>query len=151
MIRRLKLAGIMLGALAVLVVAVMAYQSYNLATNYTLVEARITSVDIDCFIKDGREKMVAKGTKKLAYMDCAIAPEVASLNGFKEKAVKQRAKIAYDYRSPVDSRHYKGSYVRDGEVEGYRVGKTIKVHAHKTQPSKSKTTSGNLFMADTGV
>lgn len=143
-------------ALAVVVIGVvgaglMLAQAYDLRTNYTLVDAKIMSVETECFIESGKEKIVNKDSETLAYMDCDLAPLVAKQHGFKESAIQRRVTVSYDYRSPVDGQIYSGDFRRTGDVEGVKRGKMIQVHAHKTDPKDSRTTRSNLFIQDTGA
>jgi len=125
-------------------------QARDLKANYTLVEAEITDVAVQCYIERSKKKVVQKDTNDLAYMDCSVAPLVAEQHGFDDADIKQRASVTYSYRSPVDDEVYSGTYARKGEVEALVPGKTIHVHAHKVEPDKSRTSNGNLFIDDTG-
>lgn len=151
MFGRLKLIALAVVVIGIAGVGLMMAQAYDLKTNYMLVDAKIMSVETECFIKSGKEKIVTKDTDELAYMDCDLAPIVAKQHGFKESAIKKRVKVSYDYRSPVDGRVYSGDFMRTGKVDGVRKGKMIQVHAHKTDPEDSRTTRSNMFLQDTGA
>lgn len=148
---KLKVVAVAVAAILVFVGAMMFGQARDLRKNYTLVDASVVSVSIDCFIEAGRKKVVMDGTRDLAYMDCALAPGVAAHHGFRARDVRQRARIGYEYTSPVDRNVYRGSYVRTGDVDRYVVGRTIRVHAHRSEPENSRTTAGNVFIEDTGA
>lgn len=152
MFGNLKIMGVAIGGVMLAGTGLMYQQSLDLKANYTLVDARITAVSTDCFIKSGRTQIVEKDTEKLAYMDCRLAPAIAVANGLGENDVRKRAMITYRYTSPVDRRPYTGTYTREGSgVEGLVKGKTIRVHAHNTEPAESRTTKANLFIEDSGV
>jgi hypothetical protein len=147
----LKIAGAVLAVAMIAGTGAMYVQANDIKKNYTLVDARITSVSVDCFIKAGKESIVEKETNDLAYMDCAMAPTVASMHGFKESDIKKRAKVTYQYRSPADQAVHTGSYTRERDVDDLVAGEAIQVYAHNTEPDDSRTTKGNLFISDTGV
>jgi len=151
MFGRLKLIALAALVIGVAGAGLMLAQAYDLKTNYTLVDAKIMTVETDCFIESGKEKIVTKDSEKLAYMDCDLAPLVAKQHGFRESAIQKRVKVTYDYRSPVDGRMYSGDFMRTGNVDGVERGKMIQVHAHKTDPKDSRTTRSNLFLQDTGA
>lgn len=123
----------------------------NLKENYTVVDAQIIQVDVDCYIKDGKNKVVRKGSTELFYMDCTLAPFVAAKYDMHERYIYKRAQITYRYRSPVDNRRYTGNYTRKGQVDRYVPGKDIQVHAHNLDAEVSVVKSGNIFIEDTGV
>lgn len=151
MFGKFTLTAIVLAGVVTVGAGAMFVQANDLKKNYALVDAKITSVSIDCFIKAGRKKVVERETDKLAYMDCEMAPTVASIHGFKTGDIKKRATITYRYRSPVDQAVYTGSYTREHAVDDFVAGKEIQVYAHKAEPGNSRTTKGNLFVSDTGV
>lgn len=150
MLTQLKIYGAVIGGVAFAGGALMFSQARDLKANYTLVEARITNVAVQCYIERRKKKVVEKDTDELAYMDCAIAPLVATEHGFDDSDIKQRANVTYSYQSPVDEKVYSGTYSRSGNVDTLVVGKTIQVHAHKMEADKSRTSKGNLFIDDTG-
>ena len=151
MFRRLKFQMMVIGGVIVVAFVMMFFQANDLKTHYTVVDAKITAVAVDCFIKAGRKKIVEKETEKLAYMSCDLAPAVASQFGYSDKDIKKRASVTYQYESPVDHNYYTGSYTRERDVDGLVRGKMIHVHAHLSDPEKSRTTNGNIFVADTGA
>ncbi len=150
MLGNLKLKAIGAGGALLFFGGLMLGDANNLKKNYTLVDARITSVEIDCYVKKRKKKLVEKGTGKLAYMDCEIAPLAAERFGYDDNDIHRRATITYRYRSPVDNKRYKGTYTRESNIDGYRKGRIIRVHAHTSEPGKSRTTAGNLFIDNTG-
>ncbi|MEX3009256.1 hypothetical protein [Hoeflea sp. TYP-13] len=151
MLFKLKIYGAVLGGALLVGGGGMLMQANDLKKNYTLVDARISSVTFDCFIRKGKRKIVEKDTNKLAYMDCKIAPIVAAKYDYEDSAIKKRASVTYRYVSPADGRRYTGSYTRTGDVDHYEDGNMIRIHAHNTEPEKSRTTNGNLFIDDTGA
>jgi hypothetical protein len=78
MLRKLKFTGVLLAVVMLAGGTMMFVQAKDLRRNYTLVDASIVSVSVDCFIQAGRKKVLVKGTKDLLYMDCALAPDVAA-------------------------------------------------------------------------
>jgi hypothetical protein len=151
MLRKLKFTGVLLAVVMLAGGTMMFVQAKDLRRNYTLVDASIVSVSVDCFIQAGRKKVLVKGTKDLLYMDCALAPDVAAHFGFRAKDVHKRAQVAYEYTSPADRSVHGGTYVRTRDVDGNVVGRKIRVHAHKSVPEDSRTLKGNVFIADTGA
>lgn len=151
MLGSLKIYGAVLGGVVIIGGGAMFNQASDLKKNYTLVDAMVMSVEFDCFIREGKKKVVYKDTNKLAYMPCEIAPLAAAQHGFEDDAITKRATIEYRYESPVDGRRYTGTYERSGKVDHYERGLDIKVHAHKSEPEKSRTSKGNLFIDDTGA
>ncbi len=147
----LKIYGVLIGGVVMVGGGAMYYQANDLKMNYMLVDAVITKVEVDCFVKKGKKKLVYKDTSDLAYMDCMIAPMAAAQHGFDNDDIQKRASITYRYKSPVDNRRYTGTYKRDGDIEMFARGVDIRVHAHKTEPEKSRTSKGNLFIDDTGA
>lgn len=146
----LKLKAIAGVVVVVGVGGLMLSDANDLKENYTLVDAKITSVKVDCYVKKRKKKLVVKGTSETAYMDCKIAPIAAEQFGYDEDDVHRRATITYRYKSPVDNKRYKGSYTRTSKIDTYKKGKIIRVHAHKTEPEKSRTSRGNAFIENTG-
>ena len=139
------------GGLGVLVVGTMAFQANDLEKNYLKVDATIKEVKIDCYVENARSKIVEKETDDIAYMDCALAPFAAEKYGYRESDIHKRAQVVYQYKSPVDRNFYRGEFTRKDDVEAYAKGATINIFAHKEDPSKSKTPSGNLFLGDENV
>ncbi len=147
-----KLVGLIVGGVIAIAACIMFYQAADIRMNYTLVEARITSVETDCFIKENyKNKLVDEATQKLAYMDCSKAPAAAAKHKFEKRDIRKRAQIAYRYTSPVDANKYTGHFERNDDVEDLVVGKTVFVHAHNGEPDNSRTTKSNFFIADSGV
>lgn len=148
--RNLKIKAVVACGAVVVFAGMMFSDANELKKNYTVVDAKITSVEIDCYVKKRKKKLVVKGTSEMAYMDCKIAPLAAEQFGYDQDDVHRRATITYRYRSPVDNKRYKGSYTRTGDIDDYKKGKIIRVHAHNSEPGKSKTSRGNAFIETTG-
>jgi hypothetical protein len=111
----------------------------NLHRNYTKVEGRIVSAEVDCYIEGGRSKLVEKGSRTKAYMACSEAKVAAEAFGYKPRDIHRRVKFAYDYLSPVDKSHHKGKSEReDVEQADYRSGMTISVYAHNEKADSSR-------------
>ena len=146
---RLRMAG--LGVILVGVAGIMFFQARDLKENYVKTSATIKAVTVDCYIENAHGKIVEKDSNHLAYMDCAMAPIVAQQNGYKNNDIHKRAQIDYVYLSPVDDNYYKGSFTRKNDVDEYAVGAEIQIFSHKTEPEKSKTPGGNLFLGDANV
>lgn len=139
------------GALFTGIGGMMLYQANDLEKNYVQTSATIKAVSIDCYIQDSRGKIVDKNTDDLAYMDCALAPLVAQKHGYDENNIHKRAQIEYTYLSPIDDNYYGGAFTRKNDVEAYAVGNKIQIFTHKTEPDKSKTPAGNVFLGDSNV
>ncbi|MEZ5922532.1 MAG: hypothetical protein R3C60_14455 [Parvularculaceae bacterium] len=139
------------GGLGALIGGTMFVQADDIKKNYTQVDATIKEVKIDCYLRDGRRKIVEKDTHDLAYMDCTMAPFAAKKFGYSENNIHQRATVAYSFLSPADGNFYKGEFTRSGDVEKYVEGATISVYAHKTEPGKSKTPNDNVFLGKGNV
>lgn len=134
----------MAGAVVVSGVGILIHDRFDLSANYTQVKAQITTVEVDCFIKNRRGKIVDKRTNELAYMSCEIAPIAAHRHGYNKHDIKKRAKVTYDYISPVDDNYYSGEFTRTGNVDVYVTGKEIPVYAHRENPKDSRTGIGNI-------
>ena len=141
----------MIGGFGVLIGATMVVQADDLKKNYVKVDATIKEVTVDCYVQNGRSKIVEKNSDELAYMDCAMAPLAAERWGYKESDIHKRAKVTYSYLSPVDRNFYRGEFVRKDDVEAYKKGASISIFAHKEEASKSKTPAGNVFLGDDNV
>lgn len=141
--RNLKIKLAVFGVMAVVGAGAIALDRHDLSTNYTQVKAEITSVEVDCFVKNGRRRLVDKRTDELAYMNCDFASFAAQQHGYKNKDITKRAKVKYDYVSPVDGDYYSGEFTRTGNVDGYAAGREISVYAHKKKPEKSRM-KGNI-------
>ena len=105
--------------------------------NYIETDAIVTSADIDCYVKSGKRKLVEKKTDKMAYMDCKLAPYAAKEFGYDESDVRHRTKLTYKFSSPVDGSSQKGEHVDENSGD-YKVGKKIKIYAHKSEPGKNR-------------
>ena len=151
LLTQLKIYGAVIGGVAFAGGALVYNQSTELRGNYTLVDAKITDVKLECFIERHERKVIRKESPELAYMDCTVAPLVARQHGFDDTDIKRRATVTYRYRSPVDDDLYSGPYAVSGVVETLVPGKTIRVHAHRVQPGQSRTGKGNLLVDDTGT
>jgi hypothetical protein len=117
----------------------MAVDQYNLSTNYTEVEGKVTSTKVDCYVEGGRSKLVEKETNQMAYMSCAEAEAAAVEFGYKPKDVHRRVELSYNYRSPVDGNMYTGTYTDSDADEGeYKKGGALMVHAHIETPDESR-------------
>jgi hypothetical protein len=117
----------------------IAVDQYNLSTNYTQVEGKVTSTKIDCYVEGGRSKLVEKDNNTLAYMSCAEAALAAEQFGYKPKDVHRRVALSYSYRSPVDGNMYTGNYTDSDAEEGeYKKGGDVMVYAHIETPDESR-------------
>ncbi len=106
--------------------------------NYVKSTATITEVKLDCFIKSGKKSVVKKDTNDMAYMDCNIAPFAAIKFGFDKSDVRQRAKIQYEFVSPVDNAIHTGKMTKEYGVEKYKEGVKFPMYAHKEEAGKSR-------------
>ncbi len=140
-----------MGAIFTGVGGMMFFQAKDLEENYVKTNATIKTVTVDCYIENSRGKIVEKETDDLAYMDCLMVPFVAEKHGYRESDIHKRAQIEYVYLSPIDDNYYYGDFTRKNNVDGYTVGAAIQVFTHKTEPDKSKTPGGNLFLGDENV
>lgn len=123
------------GKLAVVgAIGVYAAVSYaDRGLNYVETEAVVTATTVDCFVKNGDEKLVEKDTSKLAYMDCDMAPLAATLHGFKELDVHKRTKLKFKYLSAADGSKQTGEHT--DEYSAYKVGQKIRIYSHKSEPA----------------
>lgn len=111
----------------------------NLHTNYTKVEGKIVSAEVDCYIEGGRSKLVKKGSSQKAYMACSEAKLAAESFGYKPRNIHRRVKFTYDYLSPVDKSHHKGKSEReDVEQADYHSGMAVTVYAHNEKADSSR-------------
>ncbi|MEO9875447.1 MAG: hypothetical protein ABJM26_08355 [Anderseniella sp.] len=152
MFGNLKIKATVIGGIVVVLFGHMLHDANDLKTNYKTVDASITKVTIDCYIKKRRRKIIDSRTNKMAYMDCEIAPLVAAKHDYSEHDVHKRATIQYRYTSPVDKRMYDGSFELTGrfKLEKYVPGTNINVYAHKTKPTDSRRNS-NPLVGENGV
>ena len=123
-------------------------QSARLKRDYTPLQARIMTVETDCFVESGNAGPVKKGTKRLAYMDCDAAPTIAAGFDYSRSSVKERVTVTYAYVSPVDRQRYKGSFVSRGHGKSgdFRVGGTVPIFVHKKIAARSRTAGSNPFV-----
>jgi hypothetical protein len=134
------------------VMTAMSYQAIDIKLNYRLTPAVILAVETQCFVeRSHKERVVQKGTKDRAYMECAEAPSVAKRHGFGEQDIRTRTKVEYSYKSPIDSKMYAGRLERTDMARSLTVGKQIYVYASDNVPADSRTTKSNIFLGDTGV
>jgi|GEM_PF-2027655 len=147
---KIKLYGAAAGAVAVFAGGTMYSQSTDLTSNYTPVNARISAVEVECFIEARNKKITNDGSDSLAYMDCEIAPMVAAMHDMKEKDIKQRVSASYIYISPVDGQRHEGDFTRRGRdrAADFTVGSTVPVFAHNSDAAKFRTVSANYFVDD---
>ena len=118
--------------------SLIAYHEGDKFLNYSQVDAKITSVRIDCYIEGSREKIVKKATQELAYMDCAKASFAAKAFNHPESDIKRRATVAYEYKSPVDGRNQSGVYIDTYAQEGrYSTGKVVRIYANTSDAKVS--------------
>ena len=97
---------LLLGGVFLAGVGVMFYQAVDIKANYTKVNAQITSVEVDCYVQNGKRKIVEKKTDDLAYMDCALAPiaaeagvvHVVGTTGLSEQDITALDRISTDGR-----------------------------------------------------
>lgn len=100
--------------------------------NYVETEATITEAKVDCFVKNGKSKLVERSTDKLAYMACDEAEVAARVHGYPSSAVQERYKLKFSYVSAADGSRQNGSY--ETEYGEYKRGQKIKIYSHKTEP-----------------
>ena len=132
-----------------LIVGTMFFQASDINKNYVRVDAVVTSVNVDCYVKSGNKRIVKKNKDELTYMNCAIAPYAAEKFGFKKTAIKKRAKVKYEYTSPADNDMHDGEFVKKRDIDKFKEGVNIKIYAHKEIAEKTKTPFGNFFIKNT--
>lgn len=121
-----------------LIASIVAYHQGDKFLNYSLVDASITSVKVDCYIESGNQKLVQKDTGVIAYMDCAKAPIAAIAFNYSDKDVKHRAKVAYQFKSPADGSNQIGEYVDSSAQDGeYSTGKVVQIYANTSNAKVS--------------
>jgi hypothetical protein len=118
------------------------------ATNYTKINGQITELATDCFVKRGKESIVEKNGRGLAYMDCDLAPLAAIRFNMSESDVKKRTKITYSYTSPLDQQTYTETYSDEPSNKEYRVGEFYTVLASKKKADLSKWDYGSSAQAN---
>jgi len=123
-----------------LIGAGVGFSELDKSMNYVETNATVVSMEVDCFIKAGKRSVVVKETDDLAYMDCDMAPMVAVKFDHDESDIHKRAKIAFEYVSPVDGGTYSGDTTKEYErnFRDYSVGSNFMVYAHKEKPGKSR-------------
>ena len=127
-----KVPLIVIGAMGTLYGVSMADRSIN----YIETDAIVTKAEVDCFVKSGRSHIESKATKKMAYMDCEMAPLAAAEFGYKNSDIGKRTKFSYTYLSPVDGSHQKGEH--ESQNTQYKTGQKFKIYAHKENPGESR-------------
>jgi hypothetical protein len=120
------------------VAAIGMWMQVDLAMNYQAVDARITGVKFDCFIKNSDSKLVEKDSNKQAYLDCKKARSVAKEFGYAETDIKQRAKLTFTWTSPVDGSTHSGEHNDEIPAKDYKVGDTISIYAHNEDPEQMR-------------
>jgi hypothetical protein len=108
------------------------------ALNYAEVDGKITSAQVDCFVKGYNHQLNDKGTTNLAYMDCSMAPLAAAHFGYSASDVQKHIKLTYSFKSPVDGSVHEAKYAENGVTEDYKVGETVKVYANTSDPALSR-------------
>ena len=140
-----------LGGAVILLAGLSLYNSLELSMQYEPVQAEVDSVEKDCFIAGYRKKIVHTDTNELAYMECDLAPIVASQHGMSKSNIKVRYRIEYTYQYPANGAWYDGKYTdkvsyvaveEEGEDPWYE-GKVFKVYVHKKNPEKSRVVKGD--------
>lgn len=111
--------------------------SADKSMNYVPVNASIKTVETDCYIENGKTKIVEKSSNKMAYMKCDLAPTVALMNDMEQSDIHYRSKLTFQYTSPVDNkRHYGERTVTSSKMNAYSRGKTVEIFAHKSEAEK---------------
>jgi hypothetical protein len=105
--------------------------------NYVVTDATVTSASVDCYIKASKKELVEKDTNQRAYMDCDLAPMTAEHFGYDKTDIHKRTQLAFKFKSPVDGSQQKGEHT-DEQSGNYKIGQTIKVYAHKSEPGKTR-------------
>jgi hypothetical protein len=118
------------GVLAAGIGVVYTVSMVNRAVNYTETPAKVKSVTVDCYVEDGDSKIVKKGSKDRAYMDCAMAPIAAAQFGYKDRHIKKRQTVTFTYSSPVDKAAHDGKHEVNDSDTIYKPGQTIEIYAH---------------------
>lgn len=129
--------GMVLGVLGI--GGMVAMDQANLRNNYEKIDGVIKTAVVDCFVKEGKSKIVTKKDDRLAYMDCELAPVAAEAHGFSKSAIKQRVSFVYNYKSPVDGKTYEGRETEEKiDAKKFKVGSMVKIYAHKEEAAKSR-------------
>lgn len=123
-------------ALAVLVTVVYAQHRYDRAANYEKVEAIVTKVEENCYLRK------VEGTKIYTTDDgpCDVLDGLrTSLPDFEGTSLEHVYYVKFDYISPVDgdwysarhkqARHQDGSWIREGDK--------LEILAHTAEPEKT--------------
>jgi hypothetical protein len=117
---------------------VVAYNLVDRGLHYQETEAKLMAVKVDCYIKARKKKLVDKDGNELAHMDCKDAPAVAEHFGFKSSDVRKRAVLKFEFKSPVDGSRQTGEHTDNYATADYKVGQTVKIYAHTTEPAQSR-------------
>ena len=126
-----------IGAFAVFGAVIFGFDRHDLSTNYTPANARITKASTDCYVEKRKSKLVDRETGELAYMDCDLAPIAAEMHGYSDHHIKRRTEVRFVYVSPVDGKRHEGEWTdRNAEVDEYRRGGTLPMHAHNEKADK---------------
>jgi hypothetical protein len=107
--------------------------------HYVETDAVVKSAKIECYIEHGKKFLAEKSTDKMAYMDCDIAPEIATHFAYDKSDIHHRNTMTYSFKSPVDGKTYVDNYETTNEpLASLSSGKHFKMYAHKSEAGKSR-------------
>ena len=124
------------GLLAVGAGALYAVSMVDRGMNYDMVDTKVTSAIVDCYVKARKSELVEKDSNKTAYMDCSMAPFAAEKFGYDKSDIKKRVKLTFKFKSPVDGSWQAGEHEVNDATSDYKNGQSIQIYGHKNDAKK---------------
>jgi len=128
----------MLGLAAVGAAGLYTYDQYDKKANYTPVQARLTTVDEQCFLKKEERNVVTKTTYTSKVGPCDAA-EVAlkTMTQWQGGRVVHKIQVQFSFVSPVDGKTHNSNQ----EFETWPANKPL--HAGDVMPVLASKTEGD--------
>ena len=128
---------------AVVIVAVLigGFAIYDKKTNFAPVDARISSVNEQCYLEKVESGVLSKTTMTSDLLRCELAEVLAREHPhWQGYAVKHKIEIKYAYVSPVDGATHNSSMQMSAFPKGQplRMGDVLRVLASKTKADKTR-------------
>jgi len=129
---------IKLALIAVVGGGIVAYGSWDRATNFVETTAEVTGIDEVCYMKKTERGVGSKTTRTTREGPCGIVSELnRSHPEFQDFDLIKVTTIEFRYRSPADGQFHRGSQREENRRESglpLRKGDSLKILAHKTDP-----------------
>ena len=135
----MRLAGILI--VAVGAAGLATYDQYDKRVNYRRVDARISSVNDQCYMEKVTREGITKTTSTSDLLRCELAQvltrEHPKWQGY---SIKHKIEIRFAFVSPVDGATHTSSLEMSAFPNGrpLRTGEVLPVLASKSQPDKTR-------------